>query len=263
MPLRSIAAAQTIPIRGDVAANVERHLRLVQIAAAERAQVLVFPELSLTGYELDLAADLAFATNDPRLSPLVEAAAATSMTLIVGAPVRMGARLHIGAFIIPGDGAIDVYTKRHLGAFSSGANPDGIVPPAEETVFAAGTHDPLVRFGHHVGAVAVCADTSRPAHPQAAADRGARTYFASMFVVPSELERETARLRTYAARHTMTVAFANYGGPSGGLASGGGTTIWSERGEPLAQLGATGTGVAFASEDDGSRRAKTVLFSGS
>jgi predicted amidohydrolase len=256
MPLRSIAAAQTIPIRGDVAANVERHLRLVQIAAAERAQVLVFPELSLTGYELDLAADLAFAPNDPRLRPLVEAAAATSMTLIVGA------RLHIGAFVIPGDGAIDVYTKRHLGAFSSGASPDGIVPPAEETVFAAGTHDPLVRFGHHVGAVAVCADTSRPSHPQAAADRGARTYFVSMFVVPSDLDREMARLTTYAVRHAMTVAFANYGGPSGGLASGGGSTIWSERGEPLAQLGATGSGVAFASDDDGSRRAKTVLFSG-
>jgi predicted amidohydrolase len=70
-PARSLAAAQTIPIRGDVDANVERHLRLVHIAAAEQAQVLVFPELSLTGYELDLAADLAFSQRDPRLTPLV------------------------------------------------------------------------------------------------------------------------------------------------------------------------------------------------
>lgn len=86
--------------------------------------------------------------------------------------------------------------------------------------------------------MAVCADTSRPSHPQAAADRGARTYFTSMFVIPTELERDTANLRTYAVRHSMAVAFANYGGQSGGLASGGGSTIWSERGEPVAQLGA-------------------------
>jgi predicted amidohydrolase len=260
-PTRSLAAAQTIPIRGDVDANVERHLRLVHIAAAERAQVLVFPELSLTGYELDLAGDLAFSQRDPRLTPLVEAAAASSMTLIVGAPVRMGSRLHIGAFVLSPDGTLEVYTKQHLGAFSASASPDGIVPPAEATVFAPGTHDPLVHFGGNVGAVAVCADVGHPSHPQAAAERGARTYFASMFVVPTDLERDTANLRTYAVRHSMAVVFANYGGPSGGLASGGGSTVWSERGEPLAQLGAAGTGVAFAGEDGGNRRAKTVLFS--
>lgn len=49
---RSIAAAQTIPVRGDVDANLKQHVRLVRAAAAEQAQVLVFPELSLTGYEL-------------------------------------------------------------------------------------------------------------------------------------------------------------------------------------------------------------------
>jgi predicted amidohydrolase len=260
---RSIAAAQTIPVRGDVDANVGRHLRLVHLAAAERAQVLVFPELSLTGYELDLAADLAFSPRDPRLTPLVEAASASSMTLIVGAPVRMDSHLHIGAFIIAPDRSIDVYTKHHLGAFSASASPNGIVPPAEATVFHPGTRNPLVRFGDNLGAVAVCADTGHPSHPQNAASRGARTYFASMFVVPTELERDTTNLRTYAVRHSMAVVFANYGGPSGGLVSGGGTTIWSERGEPVAQLGAAGSGVAFAGEEGTDRRAKTVMFSGS
>jgi len=52
---RSIAAAQTIPRRGDVDATVEDHVQLVQVAAEEGARVLVFPELSLIGYELDLA----------------------------------------------------------------------------------------------------------------------------------------------------------------------------------------------------------------
>jgi predicted amidohydrolase len=258
---RSIAAAQTVPIRGDVEANVEQHLRLAHAASKEHAQVLVFPELSLTGYELDLAEDLAFLQDDPRLVPLVEVASACSTTLIVGAPVRMGSLLHIGAFFVSPDRTVEVYTKHHLGSFSTSASPDGIVPPAEETVFHPGSRNPLVRFGGNTAAVAVCADTSRPSHPQEAADRGARTYLASMFIVPSELGRETANLRAYAKRHSMTVVLANYGGPTGGLASGGGSAIWSERGELLVQLEARGSGVAVATESHAGWRAGTIMQS--
>jgi len=89
---RSLAAAQTIPRRGDVDANLEGHIRLIHAAAEGRARLLVFPELSLTGYELDLADALAFSERDPRLAPLIELAASCNMTLVVGAPVRIASR---------------------------------------------------------------------------------------------------------------------------------------------------------------------------
>ena len=259
-PTRSIGVAQTIPIRGDVGANVEQHVRLVHAAAEERAQVLVFPELSLTGYEIELARELAFTEDDPRLSPLADAASSCAMTLIAGAPVAAGSRLHIGAFIITPDRAIDLYTKHHLGAFSARASCDGVVPPAEATVFQPGDRNPLVRFGDGAAAVAVCADTGRSSHPQAAADRGVSAYLASMFVIPSEFEREIANLRAYAAQYSMAVAFANYGGPSGGLASAGRSGIWSERGEPVARLAASGTGLAVAVEGRSGWRARTLML---
>src|SRR5262245_55051500 len=144
---RSIAVAQTVPVRGDVDANLTQHLHLIDAATKERAGVLVFPELSLTGYELGLAEELAFGDDDPRLAPLVAAAAAHAMTLIVGAPVRIGARLHIGAFILTPDGGVDLYTKHRLGAFPPSACCDGVVPPAEATVFQPGDRNPLVPLG--------------------------------------------------------------------------------------------------------------------
>jgi predicted amidohydrolase len=259
---RSVAVAQTIPIRGNVDANVEQQLRLVQVAGKEHAQVLVFPELSLTGYEIGLASDLAFSQNDPRLVPLAEVASACSMTLIVGAPVRIGSRLYIGAFIVSPDRTVGLYTKHHLGAFSASASCDGIVPPAEATVFHPGNRNPLVRFGDSIAAVAVCADTGRPSHSQEAADRGARTYLASMFIIPSEFKRETANLKACAVQHSMTVALSNYGGPSGGLASAGGSAIWSGRGALLAQLDSSGTGVAVAVEGHAGWRAETIMLGG-
>jgi len=259
---RSIAAGQTIPIRGDVDGNIEHHARLVQAAAEERVRILVFPELSLTGYELDLANDLAFSQSDPRLSPLIELASSYRTTLVVGAPVRLESRLYIAAFVISPDGTVQLYTKHHLGAFTSSASSDGIIPAAEETVFHPGDRHPLVRFEGHTAAVAVCADTGQPSHPKEAAEQGARTYLASMFVIPSDLEREAARLRTYAVRHSMAVVFANYSGTSGGLASAGRSAIWSENGELLAQLGANESGVAVASENELGWRGKTLVLDG-
>ena len=43
----SLAAAQTTPVPGDVPANVRQHLELVERAAIENVQLMVFPELSL------------------------------------------------------------------------------------------------------------------------------------------------------------------------------------------------------------------------
>jgi predicted amidohydrolase len=259
---RSLAAAQTIPKRGDVGANLEGHIRLIHAAAEGQARVLVFPELSLTGYELDLADDLAFSESDPRLTPLIELASWYNMTLIVGAPVRIEPRLHIGAFILSPDRSVDLYTKHRLGAFPLDASPDGIVPPAEATVFHPGHRNPLLRFDGNTAAVAVCADIRRPSHPKEAADRGARNYLASMFVIPADLEQDTAILREHAVKHSMTVVFANFGGPSGGLPSGGSSAIVSEKGELLAQLQATGAGIAIAIEDETGWRTKEVMLEG-
>ena len=256
---RPIAAAQTIPVGGDVQANLDQHLRLIAAAAREGAAVVLFPELSLTGYEMDLARELAFAPDDARLDPLVEAAASNAMIVIAGAPIRCGPRLHIGAVIIRPEGSVDLYTKHRLGAFGPEAACDGIVPPAEATVFEPGGRDPLVYFNGHVGAVAVCADTGRPFHPLRAAARGARTYFASMFVIPSELARDERNMRTYAREHGMAVVMANFGGPTGGLAAAGRSGIWSDRGEPLVQLDASGAGVAVAIEEDGGWRSMAIM----
>src|SRR5438874_557430 len=116
---RSICVAQTCPVKGDVKANLDEHIRLTQMAASGGAQIAVFPELSLTGYELSLASDLAFSEDDPRLFALIEASSSSSLTLVVGAPVRIGPQLHIGALILRPDGTTAIYTKHHLGAFSA------------------------------------------------------------------------------------------------------------------------------------------------
>ena len=256
----ALAAAQTIAVRGDVAANIAQHLELVRCAAAQRARLLVFPELSLTGYELDLADSLAFTEHDARLAPLAEAARTHAMQLVVGAPLRIDSALYIGAVILGPDGSTTLYTKHHLGAFQPSDALDGVVPPPEESVFRAGTCNPLLELAGHRIAVSICADSLYRSHLQSAAERGADTYLSSQFATPRYYDLKVSVLQRRAVRFGLTVVLANFTGSTGGLPAAGGSGIWSREGEVLAQLGSQGIGVALAAACDSGFRTRTVML---
>lgn len=104
-PLK-VAAAQPPCVGYDVAANAVIHAHTVHAA---RARVVVFPELSLTGYELDAAA---VALDDVALAPLVEACAAAGAVALVGAPVQdEDGRAFIATVQVDGAGVRVAYRK--------------------------------------------------------------------------------------------------------------------------------------------------------
>ncbi|MFV2070814.1 MAG: nitrilase-related carbon-nitrogen hydrolase, partial [Pirellulales bacterium] len=81
-PVR-VALAQIAPVLGDLERNLETHLETIARAKAEDANLIIFPELSLTGYFLrDMVPDVAIPADAPELRLLVEAAGA--MDLVVG-----------------------------------------------------------------------------------------------------------------------------------------------------------------------------------
>ena len=80
-----LALAQINTRLGDIQANLEKHLDYVRQARSAGADLLVFPELSLTGYVLqDLASSVALRpdADDPIFRPLLEAS--QGIDLVVG-----------------------------------------------------------------------------------------------------------------------------------------------------------------------------------
>lgn len=45
-------AAQPRPAKGNISGNIANHKKLIKQAAMDRADLVIFPELSLTGYDL-------------------------------------------------------------------------------------------------------------------------------------------------------------------------------------------------------------------
>ncbi|WP_298208857.1 carbon-nitrogen hydrolase family protein [Acidovorax sp.] len=241
-PLR-VAAAQSPSAPGDVARNVLTHLAFVRAAAHERVQVLVFPELSLTGYEPDLlAANVLFAEH-PALAALLQAARHHGVTLVVGAPAEPmaeGARPAIGAWVLGADGSVALYRKRHL-------------HPSEEHFASAGTDDTQVRLlaGEPTG-MAVCADITHPEHAQAAHGAGASLYAAGVLISAKAYEAESALLQGYAREHGMAVLLANYSGPSGGYASAGRSAFWAPGGQCVVAAPSDAPCLVWAARGDSS-----------
>ncbi|HEY0493016.1 MAG TPA: nitrilase-related carbon-nitrogen hydrolase [Candidatus Dormibacteraeota bacterium] len=82
-----VALAQSDFTLGDLERNVGRHRQWVERAKEARSDLLIFPELSLTGYFLkDLVPDLAIRLDGPAMRDL--AALSADMDVVVGAVVE-------------------------------------------------------------------------------------------------------------------------------------------------------------------------------
>lgn len=119
-----IALAQVEPALGDVQANVAMHLRHAAEAARRGADLIVFPELSLTGYLLqDLVSEVAISIDDaPLLAPLFRMSRRIALVFGFVEETR-GHRYHNSALYVEGGRARHVHRKVYLptyGMFDEG-----------------------------------------------------------------------------------------------------------------------------------------------
>jgi predicted amidohydrolase len=109
-----VALGQMAPKLGDLRANVARHLELIRAAAAGGADLLVFPELSLTGYFLkDLVTDSALRAGSPELHALAEAS--RDVDTVVGCILESDDhRFHNAAVYLSGGEIAHIHHKVYL-----------------------------------------------------------------------------------------------------------------------------------------------------
>lgn len=228
-PLR-IAAAQSTSVAGDIAANVQMHTRFITTAHQSGVELLVFPELSLSGYELALLRDCLLQPDDPRLAPIRALVQQTGMTVVLGAPFLQDQQAApcIAAFTFFPDGSSSVYAKQHLHA-----SEERYASPGR-----AGCQRHTLRDESY--ALAICADTSHADHAQAAADSGASLYLASVLVSEGGYAADAARLAQVARQLNMGVLMANHGGPSGSYVSAGQSAFWAPGGQQAMRTPSTG-----------------------
>jgi predicted amidohydrolase len=202
-----IAVAQPPCTTGALAENAEAHALTV---LAARARLVVFPELSLTGYDLEAPT---LALDDPVLGPIIEACGTMNTVALVGAPTSAedtadqnagdGVDRSIAVVLVDAGGARVVYRKQHLGA-------------DESEHFSPGPRPVVLDLdGWRVG-LGVCRDTGVGDHVKELANAGIDLYVAGLVDRPCDLAVQRDRAVTIATTCGAYVGFASFAGPTAG-----------------------------------------------
>jgi predicted amidohydrolase len=236
MQRRRITLAQLAPRLGRLDENFAGHREVLARARADGADLVVFPELGLTGYQLqDLSGEVAMSLADPRLASLATETSGCSaiVSFVEEAPDH---RLYIAAALLE-DGAIrHVHRKVYLPTY-------GLFD--ERRFFAAGgvVRATPSRLGVPVG-LAVCEDFWHLAVPLLLALDGAQV----LVNVSSSPGRDVAAvnevglgtatswralMRTYAMLTTSFVVFCNRVGVDESVTFWGGSEVIGPDGETI------------------------------
>ncbi|WP_282785563.1 MULTISPECIES: carbon-nitrogen hydrolase family protein [unclassified Nocardia] len=247
-----VAAAQFTSRPFDIAANAAAGAALVRAAGGAGAELVVFPELALTGYELGVTDEpgrFALTPEDERLTVIREACRAVRAAALVGCPGRAPRGVTISAFVYGPDGeTVTRYDKRHVTATERAA---GFVP---------GTVDGRFSLGGTAFGIAICYDAHIPELAERAAADGCQVLLASSLYGRGPGERERAAiLPALAERNGLHVVLANHLGPAGAYEACGGSAIWAPDGTRVAECASISPGFVTAELSSVDRRSGPSL----
>ena len=231
-----VGVAQVDCDLGDVGANLERHAVWIARARDEGVDLLLFPELSLTGYRLGSGVlDVARARDDAIVAEL--ARVAPEMTVVLGL-VEEGpaAQLYNTALALHGGRLLFLHRKLNLPTYGN---------LEEGKIFASGNHVETFSTGapwRH--GVLICADLWNPALVHLAMLHGATALLAPVNSAAdavggdfSNPEGWRLTVTFYAMMYGMPVVMANRVGEEEGARFWGGSCIVGPTGEVLAEAG--------------------------
>jgi predicted amidohydrolase len=232
----TVSAIQYQALDGGIVPNANEHVRLIEDAESHGSRLVVFPELSLTGYNLPLleAPDYWLGPNDQRLGYIREICRRTGITAVVGGAYREpDGTPRLASLAIHPEGSTETAFKTHLHG-------------QEKDIFEAGEGPVLVELDGWKIALAICFDAAVPAHSTDAAGAGADAYAVSAVYTLGAEHRLGLHLGARAMDNRMFGIMANLGGttplgPSCGLSG-----FWGPDGLLMKRAEGTGTEVVTA-----------------
>lgn len=231
-----VAAAQIEPTEADISDNLAKHFAFIDEARARDVDLLVFPELSLTGYQLrSRTPDLAITRDDERLLSIAERAG--DMTVVAGfVEESLAAQFHNSAAALRNGEVQFIHRKLNLASYGN---------LEEAKYFARGRYvDVYVHEPPWTAAIFICADSWNPGLIHLAS-----LYGATLLVIPIASSREAVGLEFsnpdgwqtalsfYGMLYGMPIIMANHCGSRDGETYWGGSRVIDPHGNTIAMGG--------------------------
>src|ERR1700726_768313 len=264
-----IALAQFSPRLGDVAANLAAHLTIIAGAAATGAGLVVFPELSLTGYFLkDQVPEVALTIDSPEVGTLRDASRDGGIDIVAGLILESDRhRFHNAALYISGGEVVHVHRKVYLPTYGLFDEQRYVASGDRFRAFAA----PLGRRTERQwrAGILICEDLWHPSAPALLARQGV-----DLIICPSAspgrgvLQGDAVgtassydvMTRTYAQLFTTYVLYCNRSGFEDGVGFWGGSRVVDPVGSVVAEVPGAQESVLFHSVERSALRRARVAY---
>jgi predicted amidohydrolase len=218
-----LCSAQIQPIKGDIENNIQKHISFINRSIENGAEIIIFPELSLTGYEPTLAKTLATTQNDSRLDIFQEISDAKRIIIGVGIPTIQSIGICISMIIFQAQIPRQTYSKQILHA-------------NEYPYFINGNSQIFITKNKHKIAPAICFESLQIEHSSYASQNGTTIYFSSVAKSAKGVEKAFQHYSEIAKNFNMTVLMVNCIGQSDDFVSTGNSAVWNNDGILIAQL---------------------------
>lgn len=218
-----ICVAQTRSEKGNIKNNIENHFGWIELAVAEKSDLIIFPELSLTGYEPELAKELATDLKDPRLDKFQKVSDSNEITIGIGLPTKSDSGIFISMVIFEPNRDRKIYSKQKLHL-------------DELPYFIRGNEQIILNIKNKRIAPAICYESLQSEHSEKANSLGAELYFASVAKSQNGIEKAFAHYPKIAKKYSMPVLMANSVGFCDNFLSVGQSAIWDNKGNLLKKL---------------------------
>jgi len=171
-----ISIAQIRPIKGNIADNIRKHVLVAKLASSMKAKAVFFPDLSSTGFEPELAQNLATTQEDIRLNVLQQLSNTKDIAIGIGLPTRTQTGILINMVIFQTNLPTQTYSKQQL-------HSDEII------FFEKGNKHIIFKIENMNVAPAICYESLQKDNSQNAFNLGAEIYVASVAKSESGLQK--------------------------------------------------------------------------
>src|SRR5690606_30158869 len=218
-----ICIAQTKSEKGNIQRNIDNHLEFIERAIKLKADLIIFPEMSITNYEPELATELATDIESSIFSPFQEISNANGISIGIGMPTKAPDGLNISMLIFQPNKEKTVYSKQMLHS-------------DELPYFVCGKNQSFLTINGVKIAIGICYETLQREHFLNVKNQGTDIYIASVAKPKGGIEKAYKHFPQIANEFNTPILMSNCVGHCDNFISVGQSAVWNKKGELIEHL---------------------------
>ncbi|GAB5464922.1 MAG: carbon-nitrogen hydrolase family protein [Candidatus Kapaibacteriales bacterium] len=218
-----IGLAQINSQPGKIDVNIEKHLEAINLASNEHCDLIAFPELSLTGYEPELANSFSGISKEKRLEVFHEIAYNKNITIAIGLPISEAGENYIGMHIYRPNKEATVYTK-------------GKLHEDEISHFSGKKSNPIIKVDNSLISIGICYETMFEEPFSEANKINSDIYLASVAKAKIGIDKSYIHFPEMANKYSTPILMVNAVGQCTDFLNHGNSGIWDYNGKLIMSL---------------------------